>query len=61
MNIDDDSALIESSDEEPEDEIPARADPQTGNFDARRMIERHLELKHLRGLLDNPDFDYNFD
>jgi hypothetical protein len=30
------------------------------HLDARRRIERYLELKQLRDFLDDPEFDYDF-
>ena len=61
MNISVDDNLLDD-DDELEDQIdPADRVAHDKDLDARRMIERRLELKRLREQLDDPDFDFGFD
>jgi hypothetical protein len=62
MTISVDDTLLEE--EEVELDVagnPTGTQPIDKQVDARRLIERRLELKRLREQLGDPNFDYGFD
>ena len=60
--IEDDSLLENDDDIDALDvDTPPTRDIALESLDARRKIERYLELKRLRELLDDPSLDYYLD
>jgi hypothetical protein len=57
-NIDFDDGGDEQDDLEYEDSF--NPSPKMSASNARRELEKRLELKHLREMLDSPDFDDDF-
>ncbi|MEJ2622854.1 MAG: hypothetical protein P8163_22245 [Candidatus Thiodiazotropha sp.] len=60
MDIDFGKKSFESIDEL-EADSETTDEPQYIPLVSRRLIERHLELKRLREILDDPDLDENLD
>lgn len=60
MNIEIDDDLLEQDDELEVDTNATPRQPPT-HLDARRMIERRLELRHLREQLEDPEFNFSLD
>ena len=61
MNLDeDDDALLEIGDEPPVEAVDIDGSISR-KIDARRLIERRLELRKLRQQLDDPSLYYDFD
>lgn len=60
MHIEFDEDVLEGDDEQ-EDENDSLVVIPPHKLDARRRIERRVEMKRLRELLDDPDFSDIFD
>jgi hypothetical protein len=60
MSMETDDELVEI-DEEAEDGYLPSIKPLIGNIDARRLIERRLELRRLREQLEDPEFCLEFE
>ena len=61
MNDDFDDTLLDDDDETDSDlDVEDLLTPDT-SLDARRLIERRIELLKLRKLLDDPSLEYEFD
>jgi hypothetical protein len=60
MNIEFDEDLLEGNDEQ-DDENDSLLVIPPNKLDARRMIERRIEMKRLREMLDDPEFDDIFE
>ena len=56
----DDIDFDDCSDEQDDIEYEDSPSPKMSAFKARRELEKHLELKRLREMLDSPDFDDDF-
>ena len=60
MNIEADDILFDDDDGQ-EADSETLEETLSVNLNAMRRIERYRELKHLRTLLDDPAFEYDFD
>ncbi len=56
----DDIDFDDSSDEQDGIEYEDGPSPKMSTFNARRELEKRLEMKRLREMLDSPDFDDDF-
>ena len=57
MDLEDDEDLLENDDGALEEDADTPLETSPGSLNARRLIERRLELRRLREQLDDPDFE----